>query len=487
MSGYLNEPGGISVDRYDLKMWDRLLEESPRVREAKENEPVAQLTQDVWASLYKASPQLAPDGPVVNQKVMAHLMQQSAWRDVRQTTMLDEYSAALGTLDLQGAIEQALPEDVREQARQVQALEQSLRDLLERAQAYDDVAPSLDDPMSAQAQADALRTQAHDVGQQLAQASGRFAKAYDAQIGTIGRALRQALEQAAQQAQVRDEQMRVWGIGAGDGKPVSGKERLELARVLQTNAKVREIARLAGRMQQIALRKRKNRTLHPPTEVTAVTMGDDLAHVLPSELVKLADPETEDLFWLAYAETRLLQYELQGFAREGQGPIVVCVDESGSAKGPVEIWEKGIALALYAIARREKRPFAVVHFGSQAEIQVETWERPQDATPAELVRMAQHFFDGGTDFEAPLREALAILEQSAFAKGDIVFLTDGECEVGGEFLAGDFARVKRETGFQVISVVIGYHDASVRPFSDHIAKPQKGDDATLDFIVEALQ
>ncbi|MCL6445286.1 MAG: hypothetical protein K6T83_17820, partial [Alicyclobacillus sp.] len=130
--------------------------------------------------------------------------------------------------------------------------------------------------------------------------------------------------------------------------------------------------------------------------------------------------------------------------------------------------------------------FAVVHFGSRHEIFVQQWPRPKDATPAELVQMAQHFFNGGTDFEQPLKEAVQVMDEASFKKGDIVFITDGESRVSEAFLHGEFARVKNEKEFQVISVVIGYDDRSVRPFSDAVAKPQVADDATLSFVIENL-
>ena len=102
--------------------------------------------------------------------------------------------------------------------------------------------------------------------------------------------------------------------------------------------------------------------------------------------------------------------------------------------------------------------------------------------------MAQHFFNGGTNFERPLNEAVSILEDSAFHKGDIVFLTDGEAEVSLEFLER-FRRVKREKAFNVISVVIGYADEAVRVFSDQVMKVQRvssSDDTPVTFVVESL-
>ncbi|MCL6443703.1 MAG: hypothetical protein K6T83_09660 [Alicyclobacillus sp.] len=486
--GSVND-GGISIDRYDLRTWDRVFGESPRLEKTVNDEPISGLTRDVWASLYKAAPTLNPQGPAVNRKVMETLMRQTAWNDLRQTTQMDEYSAALGSLHLQDQVLQSIPEDLQAKAKEVQALEQQLQQLLDQADTLAEAAASMDDEDAAgqtRQKSETLRQQAADLMRTLSQTTKAFEEAFDAEIGAIGRAVRQALEQAAEQVQETERMLQSFGVGAGDGKPVSGKERLELAEMLQTNPKIRDIAKLAGRMQMMALNKRKNRTMHPPTEIVNITMGNDLANILPSELLLLADPATEDEFIQRFAERRILQYDLRGLEREGQGPIVVCLDESGSTAGTVEMWEKGIALALFAIARREKRPFAVVHFGSESEIAVHKWMRPKDATPTELVEMAQHFFDGGTDFERPLKEAVKVMDEAAFKRGDIVFITDGEARVSDEFLHGEFARVKNEKEFHVISVVIGYNDHSVRPFSDIIAKPQVADDATLSFVIEAL-
>ena len=38
---------------------------------------------------------------------------------------------------------------------------------------------------------------------------------------------------------------------------------------------------------------------------------------------------------------------------------------------------------------------------------------------------ATHFSNGGTNFKAPMREAVRLMEQKGFQKADIVFITDG--------------------------------------------------------------
>ncbi|EPZ47876.1 hypothetical protein [Alicyclobacillus acidoterrestris] len=477
--------GSIETDRFDRRTFQRVYEESTKLQEAVNNQQIDGVIPDVWASLYKSAPSFASDASVVNKRVMETLMAQSAWKDLRGMTQFDEYGSAIGSLDLQKKLDGIIPDDVKNAAQAVHKMQQQLQQLLDQAEAYSDAAGG-DLTSPAQHKADELHALANELRQALNGAEAIFNEAYDTHGSSIAREMRQALDETVDLATQDADAMHAFGIEPGNGNPVNGAERLLLADMLRSDPKIREIAKLAGRMQMIALKKRRNRTQHPPTEVVNITLGDDLSRLVPSELALLADPDTEEEFLLRFAEKRLLQYELKGYEREGQGPIVVCIDESGSTEGVVEKWLKGIALSLFAIASREKRAFAVIHFASRGECYVQKWANPRIAPATEIIEMACHFFDGGTSFEEPLREAVKVMDDSAFQKGDIVFLTDGAASVSDEFLNGEFRRVKSEKNFNVISVVIGHSDTAVRPFTDQLAKPQVGDDDTLSFVIESL-
>ena len=148
MPGHLTDEGAICVDRYDRRIWNRITEESERIQTTDSEQPYTGLLRDVWASLYKASPQINESGSVVNRKIMHSLMNQIAWKDLRQMTQMDEYSAALGSLSLQDTLGQVLPPDIQEQARQVQDLEQQVQQLLDQANAYDQATDALSDSTS---------------------------------------------------------------------------------------------------------------------------------------------------------------------------------------------------------------------------------------------------------------------------------------------------------------------------------------------------
>src|SRR5207249_4537867 len=48
----------------------------------------------------------------------------------------------------------------------------------------------------------------------------------------------------------------------------------------------------------------------------------------------------------------------------GRGPMIVCLDGSGSMEGEKEIWSKAVALTLLEIARRQRRLFRFICFSS---------------------------------------------------------------------------------------------------------------------------
>jgi uncharacterized protein with von Willebrand factor type A (vWA) domain len=72
----------------------------------------------------------------------------------------------------------------------------------------------------------------------------------------------------------------------------------------------------------------------------------------------------------------------------------------------------------------------------------------------EALQMAEHFFNGGTDFNYPLAAALDAIEESEYQKADLLFITDGQCMVSPE-MSARFLRAKEEKNFSMTLVVIG--------------------------------
>ena len=87
-----------------------------------------------------------------------------------------------------------------------------------------------------------------------------------------------------------------------------------------------------------------------------------------------------------------------------------------------------------------------------------------------VFELAEYFPGGGTDFQKPLTAALDCLRRSRHRRGDIVFITDGECRVDPKWLR-EFKRAKGDLGFSLFSVLIDIGSSSLgalKDFSDKI-------------------
>lgn len=87
-------------------------------------------------------------------------------------------------------------------------------------------------------------------------------------------------------------------------------------------------------------------------------------------------------------------------------------------------------MTLLEIAAESRRRFALIHFAGSSSCQVDIF-RPGEYTLEDKLSAAETFLGGGTNFERPIREVIRLMEmeEEDFEKADVVFITDGECEL----------------------------------------------------------
>jgi uncharacterized protein with von Willebrand factor type A (vWA) domain len=194
-------------------------------------------------------------------------------------------------------------------------------------------------------------------------------------------------------------------------------------------------------------------------------------------------------FHRRFLDQELIQYSLRGVEEKGKGPMVVCLDGSSSMAGDKEIWSKAVTLTLLEIARRQRRLFRSICFSS-AEMPLQILDlNPRghyDVQMKTVMDLAEYFPGGGTDFQRPLDAALECLGQVKYKKSDIIFITDGECQVSPEW-AEEFRRQKEKLGFSLYSILIDVGPSSLgtlKEFSDRITtiKQLTGDEAKDIFV-----
>lgn len=218
-----------------------------------------------------------------------------------------------------------------------------------------------------------------------------------------------------------------WGTGDGTGKE-KAQQNKELLQKLKDNTYLQDITRQLGRMKEVLSALRKNAYAHGRGEKFSLTRGRDLQNLLSGELALLASPATTPLFLRRYNAKGLNQYAKREKIRKGGGDVIVCLDESGSTRGDNAAWGKALALAVQDICASEGRKFALVHFAGRKHIRVDRF-LPGKFTRSDVLASAEHFFGGNTDFEVPLTEALRLIQEEEFEKADILFVTDGYCDI----------------------------------------------------------
>lgn len=264
------------------------------------------------------------------------------------------------------------------------------------------------------------------------------------------------------------------------------------SKYLEDDEGVRALCELLGKVRQIALSEKidqvtvhRTREIHLPDinsreEIIGIRLGRDLEHVLPSEKALLADPDTAVLFDLKYVESRLMCFDMQGIQavqehietdedwqvqeEEKQGPMVICVDTSGSMSGMPETIAKAVALFISARAREQKRPCYLINFSTG----IQTLELSDDMGMASLINFLKMSFHGGTDVAPALDHALEIMERDAYQKADLLIISDFIMAGLPETVLADI-NSQRANGNRFYSLVVGstYMTQRLQSLFDH--------------------
>ncbi len=266
-----------------------------------------------------------------------------------------------------------------------------------------------------------------------------------------------ALDQAAENAAA-------WSLQLGGGQRRSAGAQIELGKRLAANPKLKRLASLVGRMRTEARALRRSVFERAASEVFETGLGAELAHLLPHELIALRHPLLRLDFRRRLLEQQLAAYRLRDRERQARGPMVVCLDGSSSMEGEKEIWAKAVSLTLLDIARRQRRAFRSICFaGPNHPLHVLDLYRPTRPAPdsVKILDLAEYFPGGGTDFRKPLSAALDALREKPYRRGDIVFITDGECQVDPHWQQ-EFLAEKKRLGFSLFAVLIDVGSSSAQ-------------------------
>jgi uncharacterized protein with von Willebrand factor type A (vWA) domain len=472
----------IEADRFDQMQWRETYDQASALQEMAEDlgqthHYVTDLLADVWTAAYKTSPQLRERDQVetsraVNHQVAASLLDTPEFTELRRETAGDTYAAAMAVIsqhdrltrlleqaeDAQRAADHAdqAEQQAAQAAQQVaDALEQAAADASEDGAVSDGHAQALQAAMQAAAAATA---RAEDAAQQAHAALAQAAP-------SMRTTLRAAAADAAEQVRADKALMTAWGVAPGQLERMDFAARHQLAQRL-TGGRLGRFADLIGRFRTMATGERARKLEHGPGELVGITLGDDVGRLIPSELAALGVPALRAPFAARLAENRLMVYDTRGEEIAGKGAIIACVDCSdsmtntaGSDATTREAWAKACALALLDQARAARRDFVGILFSSEDEVAVFDFSAQRPVEIGDVADFAEHFFGGGTDYQAPLDAAADVLTAQHKAAGnqhgDIVLITDGACDVTEDWMSSWQDR-KNALAFRVFGVAVAH-------------------------------
>jgi len=458
----------LNTDAFDKRRFKEIFEMSKglqKVRSEAELPLFEPLLGDIWASLYKMKPQIIvcekDNILLVNQTLMQRVMMDASFVKFKRFTRLNDLLSTIGTVKLGEKTNQWLAEqkksdeDFRKQIEEIHDIQKQLKKL------------EWQEEINNRRQA----TEMYFI-ESMTKLEGKLQQ----MLHENSESFSQALDQATEETKLVKESIKslLGGVSSGSGdanlKKIPLREKILLAEKIAIDKQVKEIADWAGRFKQIACRKRKS-THSDSVEKSGVTLGNDIGKLLPVELSLYTHPITRMDFLRRFVEGQTMQYEQKGQEVLGKGPIVLCLDQSGSMQN-LDNQAKGFTLALISIAKKQSRDFCLILFSTSTQMM--KFEKGKIKS-SDIINFARTFLGGGTNFALPLERALDVINESRFKKADIVFVTDGEDCVNSSFLE-TFNKKKVEKDFSVLTLVLGNGVSTIEPFSDKVIKIKSFED-----------
>ena len=255
-----------------------------------------------------------------------------------------------------------------------------------------------------------------------------------------------------------------------------GDEFRHLVQEMNRNRHIRDVLKRLGKGSASVEKKDKSKVAKiKRDELFGINKSGNISRMLPSELLNLEDENLKYLFYAKYLENSLLTYEIKGKDEiekketeekiSNKGPIVVCLDTSGSMKGTPLLRAKALVLSITKILREENRELYVILFGAKGQFQEISLEGEEDICRA--IKFLKKSYEGGTDFETPLRRGIEIIsEKENYRKADILMVTDGSCRISYQFKRV-LKEEKERLDFKIYTVICEA-DRVEKDFSDGV-------------------
>ena len=229
----------------------------------------------------------------------------------------------------------------------------------------------------------------------------------------------------------------VWGLMGGQWNSLIFDQHLRIAKLQKQYPQLEQIAGKMGRLADddatqrmpVAIGGSMKMEHAAKSDILGVTLSQDIHSMLPLELAQCSDEALYDVFLYKYATNSLQTFrhksEMLKPSRNVaprparlQGPMIVCVDRSGSMAGLPEQLVNSLMMRLLLLAERQKRDLYLISFSV-------------NATPIEVRKNRTAVLDffrqqsvGDTNATKMLQQVFALLASGHYMSADVLWCTD---------------------------------------------------------------
>ncbi len=253
---------------------------------------------------------------------------------------------------------------------------------------------------------------------------------------------------------------------------------LKWLQYIKDQSGVKELCNILGRMRVASTNTKQEKIkytqyitekvpdVNSKEEIIGVRLGKDIEHALPQELALMADPELSILFDLKYIEGRLMCFDMQGLTsiqkietkektvniskKEKMGPMIICVDTSGSMQGTPEVIAKAITLFMASKAKEQNRDCLLINFSTGIEVM----SLSSNLGMKHVIEFLGKSFHGGTDAGPALHHATTMMKEEAYTRADVLMISDFVMGSLSQNLQKDIQHIKK-SGNKFYSLAIG--------------------------------
>jgi uncharacterized protein YegL len=493
----------IHADLFDRNMVRKMIEtESPlSYMYEKIQQPFRNLAEDIFVACFRYNPRIKEDRLISktflhNKSIIHKLIMTNEFRELHNQTKNNEVMSANIAASFLNSIyqnnkkklneTQSMQDTIQKQQKLIKNLDKKIIDL-EIDAAKRQLSPN--DPLfqaikNLQKQKAGAESKLDDSAKIMAQIMIPLQD-----INQIKRCLVDVKLDLETQEQVNllfsDKEER-FGNQPGVHSSVDPTKKLALSRLLYTKKNVRDIFRLLGKFSRVAMSKFKSKVKHETGETTSVYQSNKLDKLIPSEYIKLLEPNLEMLFFKDFTEQQLWCYESKLKDKTGHGPLVIGVDSSGSMRGNRDTYSKAIALAMIALARKQKRDLHIIVFDAAIKAEFTfLYKKNKNISFENMLKFAEISPTGGTSFTATINQAMKIInKEKKFKRSDILMITDGD---GSLWDSDEIIKFKKAKNVHISTLLIQSSSMNrLKSISDTFDTISYIDESIADVVIKRL-